>query len=134
VPLLGEEALVATARDLGGRLPAGSIVWLEGELGAGKTTFARALAQGLGALREAASPTFGLVHCYPGTRGAVYHVDCFRLRHPEEAGELDWGTMAGGAALLIEWPGRAGEWAPAATCTVRLTHVDDPALRRVEIR
>jgi len=131
---MGEEALTAMARDLGARLPAGSIVWLEGELGAGKTTFARALAQGLGALREAASPTFGLVHCYPGPRGAVYHVDCFRLRHAEEAGELDWGTMAGGAALLIEWPSRAGAWAPVPTCSVRLTHVDDPALRQVEIR
>jgi tRNA A37 threonylcarbamoyladenosine biosynthesis protein TsaE len=63
----------------------------------------------------------------------VYHVDCYRFRHPEEAAELDWGTMAGGAALLIEWPARAGAWAPAATCTVRLAHVDDPALRLVEI-
>jgi len=131
--LLAEAELAALARHLGERLPAGAVVWLEGELGAGKTTFARALVAGLGVREEATSPTYGLVHRHRGARGDVYHVDCYRLRHPEEAADLDWAALAAGDALLIEWPSRAGAWAPPATHRVRLGHTDRADRRSVEV-
>ena len=119
---------------LGGRLAPGAVVLLEGDLGAGKTTFARAVARGLGVAEDATSPTYALVHRYHGRRGPVFHLDCYRLRTPDEAADLDWeGLLAEGDALLVEWPERVREWLPPATHCVRLRHLDDPALRGVEI-
>lgn len=123
----------AAARALGASLPAGSVVWLEGPLGAGKTTFARALAAARGVREEATSPTYALVHHYEGPRGAAYHLDCYRLRHPDDAADLDWETLAGADLLLIEWPERAGPWAPPPTHRVRLDHAADPDSRHLEI-
>ena len=104
------------------------------ELGAGKTTFARGLLRGLGAVGEVNSPSYGLVHRHATPQGAAYHVDCYRLHQPDEAQDLDWGTISTGRALIIEWPERAGVWAPPATCHVQLSHADDPACRLVDIR
>lgn len=132
--LVREAEMAGLARQLASELPVGAVVWLQGEVGAGKTTFARELVSGLGGGETATSPTYGLVHRYPGARGPVFHVDCYRLHGGEEARDLDWGTIAGGDVLLIEWPERAGPWAPPATRTVRLAHADDPGLRRIEIQ
>lgn len=129
-----EAELERQARALGARLALGTVVWLVRELGAGKTTFARGLLRGLGATGEVASPSYGLVHRHPTPRGAAYHVDCYRLHHPDEAQDLDWGAIAADQALIIEWPERAGAWAPPPTVTVRLAHADDPGCRLVEIR
>lgn len=131
---LDEPALAAEGEAMGRALPPGAVVFLEGDLGAGKTTFARALARGLGVDQAATSPTYALVHHYHGRRGPVYHLDCYRLRSPDEAADLDWqGLLADGDALLVEWPERAGSWAPAATHRVRLVHLADPALRGLEV-
>ena len=123
----------ALAEDLGRSLGPGEVVWLVGELGAGKTTFVQALTRGLGVSSPATSPSYALVHHYAGPRGPVYHVDCFRLRTPDEAHDLDWETLQSGDALLIEWPERAADWAPRPTRQVFLTHTPDPAVRRVEL-
>ena len=131
--LLDEEGLGAVARDLGERLEPGAVVWLEGELGAGKTTFARGVAGALGVPGPAPSPTYALVHHYDGRRGPVYHVDCYRLGSPDEARDLDWETLITGDVLLIEWPERAGSWAPRPTHRVRLAHTPDPRLRQLEL-
>ncbi len=109
------------------------MVWLQGELGAGKTSFVRSLVRGLGVRTPATSPTYALVHHYDGPRGPVYHVDCYRLKSEAEAHDLDWETLVSGAALLIEWPERAGAWAPRPTRRVMLAHTPDPAVRRVEL-
>lgn len=131
--LLDEEGLGAVARDLGERLEPGAVVWLEGELGAGKTTFARGVAGALGVAGPAPSPTYALVHHYDGRRGPVYHVDCYRLGSPDEARDLDWETLITGDVLLIEWPERAGSWAPRPTHRVRLAHTPDAGLRQFEL-
>lgn len=125
--------MIALARALAGRLPAGGVVWLQGDLGVGKTTFVRAMVSALGGGETATSPTYDLVHRYQGRSDSIYHVDCYRLREPEEARDLDWGTITNGAALLIEWPERAGTWAPAATRVVRISHGADPERRVVAI-
>ena len=131
--LVDEAALDRAARDLGKRLEPGAVVWLEGELGAGKTTFARGLAQALGVPGPTPSPTYALVHHYDGRRGPVYHVDCYRLGSPDQAGDLDWETLITGDALLIEWPERAGSWAPRPTYRIRLAHTRDVRLRQFDL-
>jgi tRNA threonylcarbamoyladenosine biosynthesis protein TsaE len=126
-------AVIAMGERLGRELPFGSVVWLQGPLGAGKTTLVRAIARGRGVPDEATSPTFGLVHHHQGPRGEIYHVDCFRLRHPDEAGDLDWETLAVSDLLLIEWPERAGVWAPSASVRIGISDAGDD-LRQLELR
>jgi tRNA threonylcarbamoyladenosine biosynthesis protein TsaE len=130
---LSERGLVEFGVELARRLPHGAVVWLEGELGAGKTTLARALAAGRGARQGATSPTFSLVHRYETDADPVFHVDCYRLRHPDEASELDWGTMLEGNLLLIEWPERAGPWAPPPSLRVRLDYAEGGEARSVAL-
>ncbi len=130
---LTQSQLEAEGEALGRRLEPGELVTFEGELGAGKTTFIKAVARGLGVAGPATSPTYALVHRYRGSRGPVFHLDCFRLRAPEEAADLDWeGLLQEGDAILVEWPERAGEWLPQPTRRFRLYHVADPQLRGLE--
>jgi tRNA threonylcarbamoyladenosine biosynthesis protein TsaE len=130
---LTREALAAEGEAVGRSLPPRSVVALEGELGAGKTTLVQAIARGLGVREPASSPTYALVHRYAGRRGPVFHLDCYRLRSPAEAADLDWeGLVTEGDAVLVEWPERAGEWLPQPTRRYRMHHLDDPALRGLE--
>lgn len=130
---LSEPELIATGEQLGRALPPRAIVALEGELGAGKTTFVQAVARGLGVSEPATSPTYALVHRYAGRRGPVFHLDCYRLRSPEEAADLGWETLLEeGDAVLVEWPERAGAWMPVPSRRFRLHHLPDAALRGLE--
>jgi tRNA threonylcarbamoyladenosine biosynthesis protein TsaE len=125
--------LEAEGETLGRTLPVGAVVTLEGQLGAGKTTFVQAIARGLGVGVGATSPTYALLHRYRGRRGPVFHLDCYRLRSPEEAADLDWeGLLRDGDAVLIEWPERAGAWVPEPTRRFRLHHLTDAARRGLE--
>jgi tRNA threonylcarbamoyladenosine biosynthesis protein TsaE len=130
---LSQAELEAEGRLLGRSLLPGALLTFEGELGAGKTTFIKAIARGLGVAGEASSPTYALVHRYRGPRGPVFHLDCFRLRSPEEAADLDWeGLLRDGDAILVEWPERAGGWLPQPTRRFRLHHLPDPDRRGLE--
>ncbi len=120
------------AAQLWQELPAGAVVWLSGELGAGKTTFVQAMADAAGA-EPARSPSFALVHEYPCPDGLLVHADCYRLREPAEAADLDFpGVMRRARLLFIEWPERAGAYAPPADIHLRLSHAGDPDRRVVE--
>jgi tRNA threonylcarbamoyladenosine biosynthesis protein TsaE len=130
---LTEPELEAEGEMLGRSLPPRVLLTFEGELGAGKTTFIKAIARGLGVAGEASSPTYALVHRYRARRGPVFHLDCFRLRAPEEAADLDWeGLLREGDAILVEWPERAGEWLPRPNRRFRLHHLADPERRGLE--
>src|SRR3954468_21294948 len=108
-----QEELEAEGEALGRQLRPGELLTFEGDLGAGKTTLIKAIARGLGVTGPATSPSYALVHRYRGARGPVFHLDCFRLRSPDEAGDLDWeGLVLEGDAILVEWPERAGGWLP----------------------
>jgi tRNA threonylcarbamoyladenosine biosynthesis protein TsaE len=133
---LSEADLREEGEALGRGLAPGNVVFFVGELGAGKTTLVQAVARGLGVTGHATSPTYNLVHRYQGARGPVFHLDCYRLKHPDEAADLDWETLLKeGDAVLIEWPERAGEYLPAPSLTCSLAHVEsDPDRRRLEIR
>jgi tRNA threonylcarbamoyladenosine biosynthesis protein TsaE len=130
-----ETALAAWGEAFGHGLRRPAVVGLSGELGAGKTTLVRAIAAGLGVRQPVTSPTFALVHRYDGAGCTVYHVDGYRLRRPGEAADLGFDEMAreGDAVVLVEWPERFGAELPPLTWHLRLSYVDDPARRRVEV-
>ena len=131
--LVREPDLPGVAAGLIGSLPPGAVLWLTGDLGAGKTTLARALVAALGAGAEATSPTFGLAHRYDTPGGPVFHVDCYRLRAPDEAAELDWAELERGRLLIVEWPQRGGPWVPPPTVTAHLAAAADPDARSLRV-
>ena len=90
---------------LGERLRAGDVVLLTGELGAGKTTFVRGVAQGAGSKAPVASPTFQLVRIYPG-RVQLAHVDLYRVENSSELRDLGLEELAQQGAVVVEWGDR----------------------------
>jgi tRNA threonylcarbamoyladenosine biosynthesis protein TsaE len=98
---------------LGGLLQAGDVICLQGNLGAGKTTFVQGLAQGWGSLDAVSSPTFILVNIYRRVDECqLFHLDAYRLDSVPEAEELDLDSMMMQGPLVIEWPERIGDLAP----------------------
>ncbi len=91
-----------------------TILALRGELGAGKSVFARALARGAGVTASMPSPTFNLLFRYETARGVVIsHLDLYRLEEPQEVWELGWRELGdGNEIVLIEWPERAENLLP----------------------
>ncbi len=130
---LRADELSRFGEELGRQLSPPAVIGLSGELGSGKTALVQAICRGLGAQALATSPTYALVHHYEIRGRPVYHVDCYRLRSPDEARDLGFEDMAREQAIvLIEWPERAGEWAPPLDRHFRLAHDTDPAIRVVE--
>lgn len=122
-PGLDEPALVALAQRLAPAASQGLVVHLHGELGAGKTTFARALLQALGVGERVKSPTYSLVESYPLATSAAHHLDLYRLADPEEVEWLGLPDLADpNALILIEWPERGGQRIPAADLRIELSH------------
>lgn len=102
----------AGLRELGTRLASvlrpGDVVALSGDLGAGKTTLARAILQGLGHVGDVPSPSFTLVQTYPDLPLPVAHADLYRLKSAGEAEPLALDDWLLDGALLLEWPERLG--------------------------
>jgi tRNA threonylcarbamoyladenosine biosynthesis protein TsaE len=121
----------ALAARLAGLLRAGDAVLLEGPLGAGKSEFARAVlraAAGDPAL-EVPSPTFTLVQSYDLPAGPAHHFDLYRLDGPEGLAELGWEEAREGI-VLVEWPDRLGEQAPADALRIALAPGEAEQARR----
>lgn len=89
-------------KQLGETLRASDIVLLTGELGAGKTTFVRGVAQGTGSNAHVASPTFQLVRVYPG-RVQLAHIDLYRVENSAELRDLGLEELASQGAVVVEW-------------------------------
>lgn len=95
----------AEGERVGGALRPGDLLLLAGPLGAGKTTFVRGLARGVGSEAHVASPTFQLVRVYPG-RIALAHVDLYRLEAPAELRDLGLEELLDEGAVVVEWGDR----------------------------
>jgi tRNA threonylcarbamoyladenosine biosynthesis protein TsaE len=129
---LTEEELVEWGRRLGRQIVPPLLITLDGDLGAGKTTLARAICEGFGVRDEVTSPTFAIVHVYEAPKSPVYHVDLYRLDGPRDLQNIGWDDMVqSDALLLIEWPERAGELLPADHVPIQLRHLEGDPDRRV---
>ena len=112
-------------------LAPGMGIWLEGELGAGKTTLVRGLLRALGETGPVKSPTYTLVEVHVVSGLHLYHFDFYRLNHPDEyldAGLDDYfsGNAAGNAVYLVEWPDKAAPYLPPADLRIEFRVVDTP--------
>lgn len=126
------EQTCAIAQKLGAGLRAGDILLLSGDIGAGKTHFARCLIQSLLPIAEdVPSPTYTLVQTYPGINGEIWHADLYRLSHPNDVFELGLTEAFENAICLIEWPDRLGDLAPQTALAITLTPGDTPQARSI---
>jgi tRNA threonylcarbamoyl adenosine modification protein YjeE len=137
VVLPNERATRQLAIDLGSILLPGDLVTLSGDLGAGKTAFARALIRDLAGdeALDVPSPTFTLVQTYALPRFTVVHADLYRVTHTGELAELGVDEAAENAVVLLEWPNRAAEALPADRLDVAFTLAPNlgPNQRNVEL-
>ncbi len=118
---------------LGALLQCGDLVCLQGDLGAGKTTFVQGVAQGWGTLDPASSPTFVIVNLYRRPDGErLFHLDTYRLNSAAEAFMLDLDEMLFDGALVIEWAERIEEILPSERLWITLDYVDEEQ-RRLQI-
>ena len=111
---------------LGGDLKAGDVICLQGNLGAGKTTFVQGLAQGWGSIDAVSSPTFILVNEYRRANGGqIFHLDAYRLESVPEAEELDFDSMLAEGVLIIEWPEKLDGLIPRERLWINLDHIQE---------
>ena len=129
------EATWNLARRLAAELKPGDVVCLEGELGAGKTTFTQGLAAALGASGRVTSPTFCIVQEHRGPDVFLVHMDLYRLRSEDDVLAIGWEDyLSEGAILVVEWPERAGNLIPEGAQHVRFAHVrGKDNMRRIDI-
>jgi tRNA threonylcarbamoyladenosine biosynthesis protein TsaE len=121
VESLGAEETLSLAERFAAYLLPGSVVTLSGELGAGKTVFAKGVAKGLGVGEHVTSPTFTIIHEYMG-RLPFYHMDAYRLEDESEAGEIGIEEYFDSDGItLVEWPERIESIIPPEAIRVTLT-------------
>lgn len=124
------------AREFAARLGPGDVVCLEGDLGAGKTTFTQGLAAALGARGRVASPTFCIVREHPIEPGGdgvgkakipvLVHMDLYRLNGEEDVEAIGWDDyLSRGAVIVVEWPERAGSLIPENAYRISFRHCAD---------
>ncbi|MET0934587.1 MAG: tRNA (adenosine(37)-N6)-threonylcarbamoyltransferase complex ATPase subunit type 1 TsaE [Luteibacter sp.] len=124
--LADEPATLDLGRRLAAALPDGLVAFLHGDLGAGKTTFARAFLQALGVGERVKSPTYSLVEGYNIGDRRAFHLDLYRIADP---GELEWlgldSLAEPGAIVLVEWPERGAGALPPVDLTLHFRHDGD---------
>lgn len=117
---------ITFANEFAKSLKDGDVVALVGDLGAGKTTFVKAVCSALGVKEDVTSPTFTLLNEYMG-RIAVYHFDMYRLKSPVEAIDsgLDEILRAGNGVCFVEWPEKIAGLMPEAHLTIEILSVGE---------
>jgi len=138
--LNSEQQQVDFGERLARLLPETAVVFLEGELGAGKTTLVRGILRGLGWRGNVKSPTYTIVEPYELDGVNLYHFDLYRLADAEELEYLGLREMLGHGMLFFEWPERGEGFLPQPDCVIRIVHQErgralsietaDPALQQ----
>ncbi|GMQ97314.1 MAG: tRNA (adenosine(37)-N6)-threonylcarbamoyltransferase complex ATPase subunit type 1 TsaE [Gammaproteobacteria bacterium] len=110
------------------------VIYLKGQLGAGKTTFARGLLAGLGHTGKVKSPSFTLLEPYTLEHWDVFHLDLYRLVDPEEVAFLGLRDLSAGqhSIVLVEWPEHGQGWLPAADLLVTLIPQDEGRMLHIQ--
>ena len=128
-----EAFAVALAREL----PRGTVIALEGDLGAGKTVFSRGFARGLGITEPVSSPTYTIVQEYPlpEGRGMLYHLDLYRIGNSASALAFGVDEFLNDpeSVALVEWPERIADILPPGTLRVEIVHLSEQE-RRIVVR
>lgn len=123
IELPDPEAQLAFGEALARLLPPRLVIYLEGDLGTGKTTLVRGILRGLGHAGPVRSPTYTLIEPYELPAARVYHLDLYRLSDPEELEYLGLRDLSGeDAILLVEWPERGSGTLPPADLTIRIRY------------
>ncbi|MCK5284974.1 MAG: tRNA (adenosine(37)-N6)-threonylcarbamoyltransferase complex ATPase subunit type 1 TsaE [Alphaproteobacteria bacterium] len=127
-----ENETVQIAQDLAQKIKQNDIILLHGNLGMGKSVFARAIIKKLtnNADLEVPSPTFTLLQTYEISCGQIYHFDLYRLKCPDEIYELGWEEALNNSIVIIEWPERLGTLKPKSYINVSLKSVKNKPLAR----
>jgi len=123
-------------RSYGEQAKAGEVYALNGDLGAGKTVWAKGFAAGLGIAEPVSSPTFTIMQTYEGGRLTLHHFDVYRIEEPDEMEEIgfeEWIT--GDGVSLVEWADMVEELLPEETIRVTITRITDggPDDRLIEV-
>jgi tRNA threonylcarbamoyl adenosine modification protein YjeE len=117
-----EAELEAWGLEIGRTVQTPVVIALRGDLGAGKSVLARAVARGAGVKGPMPSPTFNLVYRYTGQRAMVVHLDLYRLEIEDDVWELGWRELGtGNEIVLAEWPERAETLLPPDRWEIRLS-------------
>ena len=128
------DATAALAQKLAPLLKAGDVIALHGGLGAGKTTFSRALISALMcAETEVPSPTYTILQTYDGPAFPIFHFDLYRIETPDEVFELGWDETVDGLSL-IEWPDKAGRNLPKWRLDLTLNNTQETRFATLEPR
>lgn len=129
--VLDEAGLVEWGREIGRSVETPVILALRGDLGAGKSVLARAVARGAGIESPMPSPTFNLLFEYEQRGRRIAHLDLYRLEDPSEVWELGWRELGDGDQIvLMEWPERAEALLPADRWDIHIDEVQENALLR----
>ena len=116
----------AFAAELAAKAEPGTVICLDGDLGTGKTVFARGFARGLGITEPVVSPTFTILHGYEGGRLPMWHFDVYRIEDPDEMYEIGYeDCFFGDGVSLVEWASQISELSPEDA--VHVTIRKDPA-------
>ena len=116
----------ALAKEFANELKPGDVVCLEGDLGAGKTTFVQGLASALGVPGRVTSPTFCIVQEHQSKDMLLVHMDLYRLHGEEDVEAIGWEDyLARGAIFVIEWPERAGSLIPSQARHLSFHHMGE---------
>ena len=128
------------AREVAAKLKPGDVLCLEGDLGAGKTTFTQGLAKAMGVSGRVTSPTFCIVQEHraecpvPGAPALLVHMDLYRLHGEDDVIAIGWEDyLSEGAVLVVEWPERAGSLIPKDAIHVSFRHLPGDEHRMVSI-
>ncbi len=123
----------ALARQISAELQPGDVLCLEGDLGAGKTTFTQGLAAALGVSGRVTSPTFCIVQEHRSPTTLLVHMDLYRLTSEEDVLAIGWEDyLAEGAILVVEWPSRAGSLIPPSARHISFHHLGEES-RQIRI-
>jgi len=130
-----ETATVALAIEIANAIDCPIVIALWGDLGAGKTSFARAFIRTLAqdAQLEVPSPTFTLAQNYHSTKGTIWHFDLYRLESPDEALEIGFEDALADSIILVEWPERLGPQLPPRRIDIRLSLTPDGTARHANL-